>query len=257
MNGTADGASNGPTNAKILIVDDEASIRRALRTTLRELGFEVVEAARGEEAVSLVRTVKFAAILLDINMPGMGGIETCRRIRQFASKLSILMLTVRDSEDDKVEALEAGADDYVTKPFALRELTARIRAAVRRGQAPATPGTAPIRIGEIELDPQRRSVQKSGQAIHFTPKEFDLLHYLMSHPGFPITHARLLSSVWGPEYGNELEYLRTFIRQLRKKLEDDPASPRYLLTDAYVGYRFSERYRETHPQFPQPASSPA
>ena len=248
---------NLPSQGKILIVDDEASIRRALRTTLRELGFEVVEAARGEEAISLVRTVKFAAILLDINMPGMGGIEACRRIREFSPKLAILMLTVRDSEDDKVEALEAGADDYITKPFALRELTARLRAAVRRGQAPPASGAEPIRIGEIELDPRRRLVQKSGQTIHFTPKEFDLLHYLMSHPGFPITHARLLSSVWGPEYGNELEYLRTFIRQLRKKLEDDPASPRYLLTDAYVGYRFSERYRETHSQFSQQAPSPA
>lgn len=242
---------------KVLIVDDEASIRRALRTTLRELGFEVVEAARGEEALSLVRTVNFAAILLDINMPGMGGIEACRRIRGAAPRLAILMLTVRDSEDDKVEALEAGADDYVTKPFALRELTARIHAAVRRSQTPATVASAPIRIGEIELDPQRRIVQKSGQKIHFTPKEFDLLHYLMSHPGLPITHARLLSSVWGPEYGNELEYLRTFVRQLRKKLEDDPASPRYLLTDAYVGYRFSERYRDAHPHYIQPAPSPA
>jgi two-component system, OmpR family, KDP operon response regulator KdpE len=250
------GPANGAGNSKILIVDDEPSIRRALRTTLRELGFEVVEAARGEEAVSLARTVRFAAILLDINMPGMGGVEACRRIRQFAPKLSILMLTVRDSEDDKVEALEAGADDYITKPFALRELTARIRAAVRRGHA-AVAASAPIRIGEIELDPQRRLVQKSGQTIHFTPKEFDLLHYLMSHSGFPITHARLLSSVWGPEYGSELEYLRTFIRQLRKKLEDDPASPRYLLTDAHVGYRFSERYRETHPQYAQSASGPA
>jgi two-component system KDP operon response regulator KdpE len=242
---------------KILIVDDETSIRRALRSTLRELGLEVVEAARGEEAVSLVRTVQFAAVLLDINMPGMGGVETCRRIRQFAPRIAILMLTVRDTEDDKVEALEAGADDYITKPFALRELTARIRAAVRRGQAPANDAGAPIRIGEIELDPERRMVQKSGKIIHFTPKEFDLLHYLMSHPGFPITHARLLSSVWGPEYGNELEYLRTFIRQLRKKLEDDPASPRYLLTDAYVGYRFSERYREPHPRFVQQVGTPA
>ncbi len=245
------------TGKKILIVDDEPSIRRALRTTLRELGFEVVEAARGEEAISLVRTVQFSAVLLDINMPGMGGGEACRRIRQFAPKIAILMVTVRDSEDDKVEALEAGADDYITKPFALRELTARIRAAVRRGQTPASPASAPIRIGEIELDPERRLVQKSGKVIHFTPKEFDLLHYLMSHPGFPITHARLLSSVWGPEYGNELEYLRTFIRQLRKKLEDDPASPRYLLTDAYVGYRFSERYRDPHPRFAQQATSSA
>jgi len=149
-----------------------------------------------DEALS--RTDSFAAILLDINMPGMGGSEACRRIRQFAPRLSILMLTVRDSEDDKAEALEAGADDDITKPFALRELTARIRAAGRHGQAPAKAADAPIQIGEIELDPQRRMVRKSGKIIHFTPKEFDLLHYLMSHPGFPITHARRLSSVWGP-----------------------------------------------------------
>jgi two-component system KDP operon response regulator KdpE len=236
-------------SGKIFVVDDEASIRRALRTTLSELGFEVVEAARGEEAILLVRTVQFAAVLLDINMPGMSGIEACKRIRQFAPQLPILMLTVRDSEDDKVNALEAGADDYVTKPFALRELSARIRAVVRRAQALSTSANAPIRIGDIELDPARRVVQKSGQTIHFTPKEFDLLHYLMSHSGFPITHARLLTSVWGPEYGNELEYLRTFIRQLRKKLEDDPASPRYLLTDACVGYRFTERYRNSRVRY--------
>jgi two-component system, OmpR family, KDP operon response regulator KdpE len=236
-------------NGKIFVVDDEASIRRALRTTLSELGFEVVEAARGEEAILLIRTVQFAAVLLDINMPGMGGIEACRRIRQFAPQLPILMLTVRDSEDDKVNALEAGADDYVTKPFALRELSARIRAVLRRGHALSTSANGPIRIGEIELDPARRVVQKSGQTIHFTPKEFDLLHYLMSHSGFPVTHARLLTSIWGPEYSNELEYLRTFIRQLRKKLEDDPASPRYLLTDACVGYRFTERYRNSRARY--------
>jgi two-component system KDP operon response regulator KdpE len=244
-------------NGKIFVVDDEASIRRALRTTLSELGFEVVEAARGEEAILLILTVQFAAVLLDINMPGMSGIEACRRIRQFAPQLPILMLTVRDSEDDKVNALEAGADDYVTKPFALRELSARIRAAVRRGQALSTSANAPIRIGDIELDPARRVVQKSGQTIHFTPKEFDLLHYLMSHSGFPITHARLLTSVWGPEYGNELEYLRTFIRQLRKKLEDDPANPRYLLTDACVGYRFAERYRNSRARFTNQVPSTA
>jgi two-component system KDP operon response regulator KdpE len=244
-------------NGKIFVVDDEASIRRALRTTLSELGFEVVEAARGEEAILLIRTVQFAAVLLDINMPGMGGIEACRRIRQFAPQLPILMLTVRDSEDDKVNALEAGADDYVTKPFALRELQARIRAAIRRSQALSTSTKATIRIGEIELDPARRVVQKSGETIHFTPKEFDLLHYLMSHSGFPITHARLLTSVWGPEYGNELEYLRTFIRQLRKKLEDDPANPRYLLTDACVGYRFAERYRNPRARFANPVPSTA
>jgi len=150
------------------------------------------------------------------------------------------MLTVRDSEDDKVEALEAGADDYVTKPFPIRELIARVRAAVRRSHAPAGNENGVIAIGDISLDPARRLVQKSGQTVHLTPKEFDLLHYLMKHAGLPMLHARLLGAVWGPEYGSELEYLRTFIRQLRKKLEDDPARPTYLLTDSHLGYRFRE-----------------
>lgn len=228
------------THGMILVVDDESSIRRALRATLSSLGFEVVEAGRGEEALSLVRTARFDAVLMDISMPGMAGIETCRAMRRASPRLPIVMLTVRDSEDDKVEALDAGADDYITKPFHLRELTARLRAAVRRGHAPDNVEDAPIRIGAIELDPARRLVQKNGRAIHLTPKEFDMLHYLMAHAGQPIPHARLLKSVWGPEYGNELEYLRTFVRQLRKKIEDDPASPKYLLTDAHVGYRFAE-----------------
>lgn len=223
----------------ILVVDDKLSTRRALRTTLSSLGFGIVEAARGEEALSLVRTVQFDAILLDINMPGMGGLETCRVMRRAFPRLPILVLTVRDSEDDKVEALDAGADDYVTKPFQLRELTARLRAAVRRGQALANGADAPIRIAEIELDPEKHLVQKAGRRLHLTPKEFDMLRYLMAHAGQPIPHSRLLKSIWGPEYGNELEYLRTFVRQLRKKIEDDPANPKHLLTDAHVGYRFN------------------
>jgi two-component system, OmpR family, KDP operon response regulator KdpE len=224
----------------VLVVDDESSIRRALRATLSSLGFVTVEAGRGEEAMSLVRTAQFHAVLLDINMPGMGGIETCRAIRRAFPRLQILMLTVRDSEDDKVEALDAGADDYITKPFHLRELTARLRAAIRRTQVEADEKDLPISVGDIELDPVRHSVQKNGRVVHLTPKEFEMLHYLMAHAGQPIPHARLLNSVWGPEYGNELEYLRTFMRQLRKKLEDDPSHPKYLLTDTHVGYRFHE-----------------
>jgi two-component system, OmpR family, KDP operon response regulator KdpE len=224
----------------VLVVDDESSIRRALRATLSSLGFVTVEAGRGEEAMSLVRTAQFHAVLLDINMPGMGGIETCRAIRRAFPRLQILMLTVRDSEDDKVEALDAGADDYITKPFHLRELTARLRAAIRRTQVEADEKDLPISVGDIELDPVRHSVQKNGRIVHLTPKEFEMLHYLMAHAGQPIPHARLLNSVWGPEYGNELEYLRTFMRQLRKKLEDDPSHPKYLLTDTHVGYRFHE-----------------
>ena len=228
----------------ILVVDDDSSTRRALRVTLAGLGFTVVEAARGEEALSLVRVTWFDAVLLDVDMPGMGGVETCRNIRRTIARLPILMLSVMDSEDDKVLALDAGADDYITKPFQLRELTARLRAAVRRRNAQDSNRSAPIRHGQLELDPVKYRVQKSGRAIHLTPKEFEMLHYLMMHAGEPIPHARLLKSVWGPEYGNELEYLRTFVRQLRKKIEDDPRNPQYLLTDAYVGYRFNEQPQE-------------
>jgi two-component system KDP operon response regulator KdpE len=151
------------------------------------------------------------------------------------------MLSVLDGEDDKVAAFDAGADDYISKPFQLRELTARLRSAVRRRSAQETNRDAAIRHGELELDPVKYRVLKRGVSIHLTPKEFEMLHYLMMHAGEPIPHARLLKSVWGPEYGNELEYLRTFVRQLRKKIEDDPRNPKYLLTDAYVGYRFSDQ----------------
>jgi two-component system KDP operon response regulator KdpE len=150
------------------------------------------------------------------------------------------MLTVRDREEDKVTALDAGADDYITKPFNTRELAARIRATVRRSRASKVDPDAVVRIGNIELDPLRRLVRKAGEPVHLTPKEFDLLRYLMAHAGLPITHLRLLHAVWGPEYGGELEYLRTFVRQLRKKLEDDPGEPAYLLTDSHIGYRFAE-----------------
>ncbi len=227
-------------HGSILVVDDDSSTRRALRMTLSGMGFTVVEAARGEEALSLVRVTRFDAVLLDVDMPGMGGLEACRTIRRAVSRLPILMLTVMDSEDDKVLALDAGADDYITKPFQFRELTARLRSAVRRRNADDTNCDQPIRIGQIELDRVKYRVQKRGRSIHLTPKEFEMLHYLMLHAGEAIPHARLLKSVWGAEYGNELEYLRTFVRQLRKKIEDDPRHPQYLLTDAYIGYRFNE-----------------
>jgi two-component system KDP operon response regulator KdpE len=225
---------------KVLIVDDEPSIRRALRTTFGTLGFDIAEAVNGEQAIPLLRASNFHAVLLDVNMPGMGGIQTCREIRRQFPQLAVLMLTVRNEEDDKIEALEAGADDYVTKPFPIRELVARVRAAVRRSQNSPVNKDAIITIGQITLDPARRLVQKNGAAVRLTPKEFDLLHHLMKNAGLPMMHARLLSAVWGPEYGNELEYLRTFMRQLRKKLEDDAAHPTYLLTDSHIGYRFRE-----------------
>ena len=224
----------------VLIVDDERSIRLSLRTILTGLGFVIVEAARGEEAVSLIRTAQFDIVLLDINMPGMGGIEVCRTMRKISPRLPIVMLTVQDSEDRKVEALDAGADDYITKPFQLRELIARLRAAARRNRMPDEAGQTVITIGDVSLDTLRHLVQKKGQRVHLTPKQFELLHYLMTNAGRPVPHAKLLRNVWGPEYGDELEYLRTFIRQVRIKIEDDPANPKYLLTESHIGYRFSE-----------------
>lgn len=225
-------------NGKLLIVDDETAIRWALRKTLLRMNFDIAEAETGEQAVGMVRTLRFDAVLLDIGMPGMNGIEACKKIRKLMPLLGIVMLTVRNTEEDKIQALDAGADDYITKPFNVGELAARLRATVRRAHASRADLAASIRIGEIELDPARRQVRRGGTAIHLTPKEFELLHLLMSHAGLPLTHARILSSIWGPEYGGELEYLRTFVRQLRKKLGDDAASPRYLVTDSQVGYRF-------------------
>jgi two-component system KDP operon response regulator KdpE len=225
---------------RVLLVDDEPAIRRALRPPLVELGFHVAEASRGEEALQVLRGAAYDVVLLDINMPGIGGIETLRRIRAFAPRMPVIMLTVRDQEEDKVEALDMGADDYVTKPFSTRELVARIRTAVRRVRAPARPEDAPIEIGEIRLEPIKRRVTKRGAAVRLTRKEFDILWCLMSRSGRVVTYSKLLTAVWGVECREEVEYLRTFVRQLRKKIEDDPSKPLYLLTDVYVGYRFAD-----------------
>jgi two-component system KDP operon response regulator KdpE len=228
-------------NGTVLVVDDEPGIRRALRGALSNLGFIADEAGTGEQGIDLAKRHRYDAILIDINMPGIGGIETCRELRKSSPDLGILMLTVRDGEDDKVEALDAGADDYVTKPFAMRELTARLRAVQRGHMAVDVAPAFQTIIGEIALDPERRIVTKSGQPLHLTPKEFDVLEYLMRHAGMPVRHAALLHAVWGQDYGGEVEYLRTFVRQLRKKIEDDPAHPRYLTTDAFIGYRFAAK----------------
>jgi len=225
---------------RILVVDDEPAIRRALRAPLMELGFQIAEASRGEEALLALRAAPCDAVLLDMNMPGIGGMETLRRIRAIAPRLPVLMLTVRDQEEDKVQALELGADDYVTKPFSTRELIARIRSAVRRVHAPARAEDAPIDIGEVVLDPVKRRVTKRDDPIKLTRKEFDILHCLMSRAGRVVTYSRLLTAVWGADFREEVEYLRTFMRQLRKKIEDDPSNPVYLLTDVSVGYRFAD-----------------
>jgi two-component system KDP operon response regulator KdpE len=222
----------------ILIVDDEPAIRQALRITLGSLGFEIAEASTGEQAIELTVRNHYDAILLDVNMPGIGGVLACREIRRSSPALPILMLTVRDTQDDKIGAFEAGADDYVTKPFHVRELTARVRAALRRSRLADEVAVEAIQIGDITLNSTFRTVSKAGQRIHLTPKEFDLLSYLMVNVGKPLAHAKLLAAVWGSDYRGELEYLRTFMHQLRRKLEDDPASPAYLITEAWYGYRF-------------------
>ncbi len=231
------------TQARVLLVEDDSSIRRSLKTTLSAMGFSIKEASSGEDALATLRMADCDVVLMDLNMPGMGGVEACRRVRREFPQMSLLVLTVRDSEEDKIEALDAGADDYVTKPFQVRELTARIRAVMRRSKKPAPLEEENIRIGIFELQPARRILKKRDHEVRLTPTEFDLIHYLMSHVDHPIMHAKLLSSVWGPEYGNEREYLRTFIMQLRKKLEDEPSAPVYLKTVNYLGYVFSDPLR--------------
>jgi two-component system, OmpR family, KDP operon response regulator KdpE len=228
---------------KVLVVEDDAGIRQSLFETLSALGFLVGEAENGEEALVRLQMVAYDAVLLDINMPGMNGLETSRRIFHDYPHLPVIMLTVRDEEEDIVAALDAGAHDYITKPFQIRELTARLRAAIRvsRNTEVRSDLSRIITIGELVLNPLSHRVEKFGREIRLTPKEFEMLHYLMQHAGHPVLHGRLLSAIWGPGYGNEREYLRVLIGQLRKKIEDDPSRPAYILTESHIGYRFRER----------------
>jgi len=223
---------------RILVVDDDPQIRRAMRTTLTGRGYEVADARTGEEALEALRSGNYDLVLLDMNMPGMGGIETCRLIRS-SSEVAIIMLTVSNSEKDKVEALDAGADDYITKPFSTPELLARIRATLRR--LPHAPDHGELKELDhrgVEIDLASRQVHVQGRASRLTAKEFDLLSYLLARPNKTISHRELLQAVWGPDYGDELEYLRVFINRLRKKIEPDPSKPQFLVTDAWAGYRF-------------------
>jgi two-component system, OmpR family, KDP operon response regulator KdpE len=223
--------------SKVLVVEDDAGIRQSLFETLGALGFAVGEANNGEEALLRLRMANYDAVLLDINMPGMGGKKTCAKILQSYPNLPIIMLTVHDEENDIVEALDAGASDYITKPFQIRELTARLRAAIRRPRA-SLAGQSIVVIGDITLDADRRSVQKRGEEIRLAPKEYETLRYLMEHAGRPVRHENLLRAIWGPLYGGEREYLRVVVNQLRKKIEDDPGHPVYILTESHIGYRF-------------------
>ncbi len=219
----------------ILVVDDEPQIRRVLRSTLSTHGYEIVEAKTGEEALEWMRKEPPDLVLLDMNMPGMGGVEACREIRR-ASDAPIIMLTVRSAERDKVAALDAGADDYVVKPFGIEELLARIRAALRR-YSPGD-GPPPFASKDLSVDFEARQVTVRDRSVHLTPKEYEVLRHLVANQGKPLTHRRLLQAVWGPDYGEETESLRVVINQLRKKLEADPAHPKYIVTEPWVGYRF-------------------
>jgi two-component system KDP operon response regulator KdpE len=227
-------------SVKVLIVDDEPAIRRALSAALAASGRLVEAAQDAEEAIEAIHQQAFDLVLLDINMPGMGGIEACRRILPLAPNAGIVMITVCDSLEEKVQALDAGADDYVTKPFLLRELLARLRALMRRTGSEQQTETDVFRAGSLELDIKRRLLLKEGREVHLSPTEFDLLAYLMQHSGVPIEHSKLLQSIWGPEYGAELEYLRSYVRLLRKKIETNPARPEYILTEPWFGYRFRD-----------------
>lgn len=222
---------------RILVVDDDPQIRRVMRVTLTGQGYEVDDAKSGEAALDALRDGRFDLVLLDMNMPGMGGLETCRAIRR-QSEIAIIMLTVRDSESDKVDALDAGADDYVTKPYNPPELLARIRAALRRSPSMQGP-SGRLALGPVEVDFEARQITAGGKRVRLTPKEFDLLRYFVAHANKTLTHRELLQAVWGPDYGDQVDYLRVFVNQLRKKIEPKPSSPMYLLTEPWVGYRLS------------------
>jgi len=226
------------TSARILVVDDEPQIRRVMLTTLVARGYVVSTARNGEEAQEKIREERFDLVLLDINMPGIGGMEACRSIRA-QSEIPIVILSIRNTEKEKVEALDAGADDYVTKPFSMPELLARIRAALRRAPLSTSSNAEALDLGQTEINFVARRVTVNGKDVRLTPKEFDLLRYFSSNANVAIPHAKLLQAVWGPDYGEEVEYLRVFINQLRKKIEPDPSHPAYLITEPWVGYRLN------------------
>lgn len=221
---------------RILVVDDEPQIRRIMRTTLTGAGYEVDDAKSGEEALVKLREFRPELVLLDINMPGMSGLAACRAIRA-GSTAAIIMLTVHNKEATKVEALDAGADDFVSKPFSTPELLARIRAALRR--TPAAQVSLRIQVGELLIDFSARTVARGDATSHLTPKELELLRYLTQHANEVVPHRELLQAVWGPDYGDQVDYLRAFIKTLRKKIEINPDRPQYVTTEPWIGYRFN------------------
>ena len=219
--------------SKVLVVDDEPQARRVLRTALVAQGFEVNDAKSGEEALEKLRDEPPDVILLDLKMPGIGGIEACREIRA-SSEVPIIVVSARKSREDRVEALEAGADQYIAKPCGIEELVACIHAVNRRVHALRS---SVLVLGDVKIDFETHQVERKEGVVHLTATEFKLLHFFASHPGEVISHRRILQAVWGPDYGDEIEYLRVFINQLRKKIEPDPANPAYILTAPSAGYR--------------------
>jgi two-component system, OmpR family, KDP operon response regulator KdpE len=222
--------------SRVLVVDDEPQITRVLRTVLTSQGYQVRVAAEGETAMSNFTEWRPELVITDLYMPRMDGVELCRRIRA-VSAVPIIVLSVKGEERSKVEALDSGADDYVTKPFGIDELLARVRAALRRSGVDAD--VSSFDVGEFRVDLEARRVHARGQEIRLTPKEFDLFVYMARHPNRVITHRTLLEAVWGEASQEQPEYLRVFMGQLRKKLEPDPSNPKYLVTEPWVGYRFN------------------
>ncbi len=223
----------------ILVAEDEAALRDFIIRNLRVRGFEVVEAGNGLEAMAQWEREQPDLLILDVMMPRMDGLEVCKRVRE-QSTVPIIVLTALDAESDKVAALDLGADDYLTKPFGVEELLARVRAVLRRAQWEAIPPASGIKqYGELEIDLSRHIVRQSGAEVRLTPTEFSLLEQLVTNAGKVLTHRMLLQRVWGPEYGGESEYLRVYINRLRQKLEPNPAKPQLLITEPGVGYRFA------------------
>jgi two-component system, OmpR family, KDP operon response regulator KdpE len=228
---------SGHDRKRVLVVDDEPQIGRVLRTSLTTSGYDVRVAAEGESAIELFHDWHPDLVITDLSMPNLGGLELCRRLR-LESDVPIVVLSVKNEEKQKVEALDAGADDYVTKPFGMNELLARVRAALRRVTEKSKRNSAVIESGDFRIDLEAHKASVKGREIHLTPKEFELLAYFVRNPGVVLTHHRLLGAVWGGDYTEQTEYLRVFIGQLRKKIEANPASPVYILTEPWIGYRF-------------------
>ena len=223
--------------ARILVVDDEPQILRVLRRGLESQGFDVATASDGESGLDIFKASAVNVIVTDLRMPGMGGAELCGRVRQ-SSTVPIIVLSVKGDEATKVQALDAGADDYVTKPFVIEELLARIRALMRRAAAAPASLQAPLEVGDLRVEPDQRRIRVRDRELHLTPKEYDLLTFLISNHGRVLTHRAILTAVWGANSSEQSEYLRVFVGQLRKKIERDPRKPRYLLTEPWIGYRF-------------------